>query len=259
MLKSTWDLILQRPPLTEEEKQLEYAELYDRKFSGPDAAVLYALRENNPIKPENAIFDFKELLTTEPLPIENGYCSLPNGGGYAAVRTEFRGITVEQYNWWRKWRFDCSAADEQIRYKLWCPGSHIVQVHQPSEMAIEDIGLGPEEFHFNGRLTKEDLFDAETLKLAEGFDFHLSVTKVYSPHNPVDGMYGIVLHVIRATEYGFEMRSRFWQGYTVEGGKLVCKLKPGEAVHPDFPYLIAHHCANEMSSLRELIPLVYKK
>ncbi len=259
MKKSTWDLILERPLLTDEEKQLEFAELYDRTFMGPDAKVLYALRENNPIKPEDAIFDFKELLTTNSLPVENGYCNLPNGGGYAAVQTEFHGITVEQYNWWRKWRFDCSAENELIRYKLWCPGSHISQVHVPSEIAVEDIGLGPEEFQFLGRLSKEDLFDAETLDLAEQFDFYLSNTKVYAPYNPADGIYGVVLHVIRETEYGFEMRSRFWQGYTVENRQLVCKLKAGEQVHPDYAYLLAHHCANEMASLRELIPLAYQK
>lgn len=54
------------------------------------------------------------------LPSENGWTRLKDGSAYVAVKTFFRGATIEMIDLWFEW----TQREEDIRYKIWCPGAH---------------------------------------------------------------------------------------------------------------------------------------
>lgn len=251
-MKNTWHLQLDRKKLNSDEEKFPFSELYYRQLNGPDADVLYSIEYGNEMDDSYANLDLKELLLPGYLPVECGYCHLKNGGAYVAVKTEFRNLDVEMYNYWRKWRFNCSKEEAVLRYKLWCPGSHISETLDPG-ITIEDIGCGPETFVFIERMSSEKLFGKEELENSPIIDVFGSYAYVGKDNLPI-----VILHHTRSIEQGFEIRSRFWLGYGVENKQLVFKMNKQHKIDKDFPYLLAQHNANEMANLRSLLPVVWK-
>ncbi len=259
MMKNSFNLQDARGKLKPEEEKYELSELFYRHLPGPDAEVLYGIEYHKEMDPADAQLDVKDLLAPGYCKRENGYCNLPNGGAYVAVRTTFMGIEPEMYNYWRKWRHDCSAEEADLRFKLWCPGSHDYLFSIPSGDGGKDIPAGfTEDLGYgNETLTTEIQVKPETLYEKEEFE--------QSPMVSIHGGGGICgerlpyvgLHHIRMIEGGFEIRSRFWFGYTLEDGKLKFAKPEDLQLDPEFVYAYAHHVANEMANLRTLLPAVW--
>ena len=58
-----------------------------------------------PCDPSKAIYpeQMNDLLNPGDLAVEIGWCSLPNGAGFVAVRHVYPDITAEMIDWWFAW------------------------------------------------------------------------------------------------------------------------------------------------------------
>ena len=263
-------------PLTEAERKMPYADFYDRPSATLPKAVLDRIN-NNTYQPKDALRfeNLNDLLLPGYLPMETGFCRMPNGSFFVAVRTEFTNATSEMINWWFDWH-----AKEPLRYRIWYPEAHFgismkdkeSHQHTPDALPywhtthypIEDVGLGsetiaihflpPAEFGFDS--ARFDEANIETVICAKVG----SVTKNVAQHTKM-------CHVVRRYEGGLEMRSRFWLGDEVRlppffGSKLAEKVANTRLMrHLLLPaktgYVMAMHCAQEYNNLAQILPELY--
>jgi hypothetical protein len=214
------------------------------------------------------------LLEPGYLSMETGHARSSDGMIRVAVLTEFPGATGEMIDWWFGWH-----GVETARYKLWHPQAHLfsqTRYQRASEVGLSDrakyIGntsyvdeyvgplihrlairfVEPREFGFS-----EDLFEQAGVSTA--ICAHVGFSNV-----PVDT--GHLVHLIRETTNGCEMRSRFWLG------DIHLRPLPGQSpldhvlslpflrrrLAPD--QLGAHllvHCAEEMNHLAGFLPELF--
>lgn len=241
-----------------------------RPMTRPEVEVMRAI-ESGPLDPRKALdlADVQRLLDPGELPGETGWCTLPEGVGYVAVRTPMPGVTGEMVDWWFDWH-----AREAIRYRIWHPEAHRDNslqapahpgakahwgaVHHP----VEDIGIGvvharieflaPSEMGF----ADDALGDARVATIVCGYagDDRRRVR-----HTP---MYHVFLNV----GGGVVLRSRFWLGAALRPygplGPLGERLLNRPAVRARtlparLPRALARHCAEEYANLAALLPELY--
>ena len=196
------------------------------------------------------------------LPLEAGFCSLPDGGGTLANLTKMPDVTPEMFDWWFAWH-----GLEPLRYKIWNHEDHYYCLTQNPEKALdktlsmkerywdtmhdvkEDTGLGMEHIWINFRNPADIGFDPEKLKYFDG-----TIVCAGNEHNPV-----IMCHFLRPAKEGCELRTRFWFGYSVIGGKPV-KVIPDGFTFPLMPVqaLLAHNI-KEFTNLAAILPELYEK
>ena len=260
-----------RRELTAEEKALPYAKYYYKdmaKIPEEDLALVNA----GPIDPKDAlpITEAAHLLDDGYLPVENGFCVMPDGTGFAATKVFMPGVTTEMIDWWFNWH-----PLEGLRYAIWCPVAHdgisaktpeahkdssgtplhvrnIGRVHYPVEgfdlagaQLIEIAFYKPEIFG----ITKEDV-EASSLST-----FEIATCQNLKPRIPVN----IFFHAIREVPGGIEYRSRYWLKYTVKNGKPVKSGMP--LPNRDQLYYMARcnciHSLTEYNNLASILPSLY--
>jgi hypothetical protein len=213
------------------------------------------------------------LLDAGYLEMETGYGRLDNGMLYVAALTDMPGVTGDMIDWWFAWH------DTDKAYTLWHPRDHISAVWtkapdrnqswreqyigNTSEI-IEYIGskLGYLNVSFKAPRTYLDVtrFGAagiETAVCARGGDRQ---ENVWAAH---------LIHLIRKTERGVEMRSRFWLGdvdASPKGllGSLITPIMNTKFVRmhklPDnLGRDLMLHCAEEMLHLGKILPELFKR
>ena len=190
---------------------------------------------------------------------ENGYGYLRRGGFQVSVCTDMPGVTTAMWDWWFGWH-----GSDSRRYKLWHPRAHVAA-------RWADDGNG----HWVGRtsLVEEYLGSAYTkaaiqfvaptvLGLGETGDDLAVCARLGSGQVPVD--IGWLVHHVRATAGGAEMRSRFWMGgphIGVRGGNRLADsvIRPIAARQLPEPRDLLVHCAQEMNHLAEFLPALYQQ
>ena len=207
-------------------------------------------------------YDMNKLFEPGYLPLEAGFCNLPDGGGMLANLTDMPGVTVEMFDWWFAWH-----GLEPMRYKIWNHDDHYYCLTRNPEISSdrslpmkqrywntihdvrEDVGLGMEYIVINFRNPADIGFDPALLK-----DFKGTIVCAGNEHNPV-----IMCHFVRPTERGVELRTRFWMGYSVIGGKPV-KVIPDGMQFPLIPVqaLLAHNI-KEFTNLAAILPGLYEE
>ena len=95
-------------------------EYLTRPLTPPDPALLDAI-ERGPLDPGQAQSqeDVDLLLGPAELPGECGWCLLPDGCGYVAMRTVMPGVTAAMVDWWFDWH-----PRDPVRYRVWHPLAH---------------------------------------------------------------------------------------------------------------------------------------
>jgi phloretin hydrolase len=250
-----------------------------RPLSPPDPAVLAAV-QRGPIDPRDALrlTDVDRLLDPAPLAAETGWCTLPDGVGYVAVRTAMPGVSAEMVDWWFDWH-----PRDPDRYRVWhplahrdnsldqpraAPGrdaarkAHWGAVHHP----VEDVGLGvvhariafarPSRLGFSG----DALDDRRVGTIVCGFagDDRRRVR-----HTPM-------IHVFLAAPDGLTLRSRFWLGAALRpylpeplaGFGEWALNRPAirhRALPAGTPRALARHCAEEFANLAALLPELHAR
>lgn len=244
----------------------------------PDPAVLAAIGAG-PIDPADALprDALDRLLDPAPLPVESGWCWLPDGVGYVAVRTAMPGVSGQMIDWW----FDWHPRDPQ-RYRAWHPRAHLDNrldppapgaspakahwgaVHHP----VEDVGTGavhariafcpPRELGF----ASDALEDPRVATIVCGWagDDRRRVR-----HTPMAHVF-----LRDPNGEGVVLRSRFWLGAAVRpyapaplaalGERLLNTRRARRMTLPrEIPRALATHCAEEFANLAALLPELHAR
>lgn len=250
-------------------------EQYLERPMAPVSADVLAAIDAGPIDPADALTvdEIDRLLDPAPLPAEIGWCWMPDGVGYVAMRSELPPGPHAMAEWWFEWH-----PVEDIRYRIWHPKAHVAnRVDRPdrplersywdvTHHPVEDIGTGvehlriefkrPQQLGFsNGALGKSGVagivggFVGDDRKRAR----HTRMVHVFLEH-PATG--------------GYVLRSRFWIGSILRPylpapvaspvAKLINRRFFRDRLIPrNAPRGLAHHCAEEYTQLAAILPDLY--
>ncbi len=238
----------------------------------PAPAVTQAIAAG-PIDPADSLGrrDLDRLRDPAPCAAEVGWCTLPDGVAYAAVRTEMPGVTGEMIEWWFDWH-----PRDSLRYQIWFPGAHESTRFEPPPSAsrrahwgavhypVEDIGLGMDPLRIAFLPPSQLGFASDALD-----DPHVATI--------VGGLVGderrhvqhtLMTHVFLTAADGVVLRSRFWIGAALRPyaprpvADLAARVLVRHAVRKRLvpartPLAMATHCAAEYANLAGLLPELY--
>jgi len=222
--------------------------------------------------------DANALLERGYLAMENGYARLDDAMLYVAAHTPMPGVTGEMIDWWFAWH-----GEESARYQLWHPRDHIsARWRQPVSWAGGDReqwqrlyrgNVSEVDEYVGSTLMRLSIAFAEPSEYLDGSRFEASATetvvcaRTYSRKENVAA--GHVLHQIRRTNDGVEMRSRFWLAdfdsseLPVIGSLLHPLLNSRPMRRTLVPNGVGRdlllHCAEEMTHLAEFLPALFQR
>jgi len=222
--------------------------------------------------------DLDRLLDPEPLAAETGWCTLDDGCGYVAVRTEMPGLDAEMVDWWFDWH-----PHDALRYRVWCPRDHEgTGFEAGSEMArrppgakpfwgtthfpVEDIGVGMRRiriaFHRPSLLGfSSDVLDDPRVG---------TVVAGYSGDPKLHVQHTLMVHVFLAAPDGLVLRSHFWLGAVMRpdlpepladlGARLLNRRAVRQRAIPgNAPAGLADHCGREYAHLASILPELHER
>ena len=245
-----------------------------RPLSPPDPALLAALG-SGPIDPAEALApaDLDRLLDPDPLAVESGWCTLPDGVGYVAVRTQMPAVDAAMVDWWFDWH-----PRDPLRYRVWHPLAHSDNsVEPPAEPGakahwgavhhpVEDVGTGtvhariafvpPSRLGFSGDALDDPA--VATIVCAEVGDDRRRLRHT------------VMAHVFLVAGDGVVLRSHFWLGAAIRpylpsplaglGERALNRPTVRRAALPKgLPAALARHCAEEYANLAVLLPELYER
>jgi hypothetical protein len=213
------------------------------------------------------------LLEPGALPLENGFTRLANGQLFVAVLTRMPRVTPAMIDWWFGWHYM-----ESQRYKLWHPRAHVSNAAE--RMIGDDPSLSDREKYLHNPNYVTEYVGSELLDITITFrdaSEWLDVSRFAAAgvgtalcgsvalRKPAV-VIGHLLHLIRASDDGCEMRSRFWLGgIEIQGGRAAGLLNPlagsrfaARRAAPDaLGRDMVVHCAMEMNHLAGFLPDLY--
>ena len=216
-----------------------------------------------------------QLLEPGYLPLETGYTRLANGQVFVAVLTDMPGVSGEMIDWWFGWH-----GNENQRYKLWHPRAHM-KVSMEKDLAAES-GITDREKYVGNVSYVEEYIGGESLPISIAFhspaDSHLDESKFEQARvqTAVCARIGFttsnlnfsrVIHLIRETDRGCEMRSRFWLGdvalralpeRSAVNRMLGSRFVASRAGKLEIGRDLLVHCSMEMNHLASFLPNLYR-
>ncbi|MBN1849662.1 MAG: hypothetical protein JW932_13880 [Deltaproteobacteria bacterium] len=184
--------------------------------------------------------DVNQLLKPGYMPIETGYYQLPSGHIHVAVLTRMPGSKGRMVDWWFEYHLD-SAAYEMWRLKPPETLKSIKRNKQGSYIGTNQILLeDPDQGDIKLRVHFHD--PSEFLDVSRFEETHTGAAICANVYNFEKVPLGRTIHFVRDTDFGCEMRSRFWlyQASEIEGRHLM------------------QHCIERMGYLADLLPELYK-
>jgi hypothetical protein len=203
---------------------------------------------------------------------ENGYAIDRDGSMRVALRTPMPGVSPEMWDWWFGWH-----GSDSRRYKLWHPRAHL-----HAEWGDGDDAGRRGRDRYVGRTSFVDEYLGSTLaraaiqfvrpsvmgfneaKLADPTEQTAVCARLGSSDQPVD--IGWLVHHVRATDGGAEMRSRFWLGghhiaprRDIPGAGRIVRAVGQRMLAPSAQSAseLLIHCAQEMGHLAGFLPDLY--
>jgi hypothetical protein len=197
--------------------------------------------------------------------VETGYAYAPDGSLNVCVLTKMPRVAPRMWDWWFGWH-----GSHSNRYKLWHPKAHkSAQWADGREDVPEYVGRTSMIHEYIGKnLAKASIRFIPPAEL--GFNAPANLDKevficarVGYTHVPLD--FGWLLHHVRATSDGAEMRSRFWMGgqhieFRLPGAppKMLAKVLQKVVPMPEQQGIdLLTHCAEEMNHLAGFLPEIY--
>ena len=219
------------------------------------------------------ISEANQLLDPGYLPMENGFTRLDNGQVFVSILTKMPGVTGEMFDWWMAWH-----SMEDQRYKLWHPRAH--QTNRSEKMNGDNLSLSDREKYLHNPNYLSEYVGGECLDLVLSFfepseildatrfeqaNIGTAICGVVGYQNkPIN--FAALIHLIRETDEGCELRSRFWLGKVeirgvptsgilnkIAGSKFVA----GNAIPIETGREMLVHCAMEMNQLASFLPELY--
>ncbi|MGD0277588.1 MAG: hypothetical protein ABSB79_16355 [Syntrophales bacterium] len=192
---------------------------------------------------EFPIEDANRLLEPGYLPIESGYKLLSNGQYHVCALTPMPRCKGKMIHWWFGWIGDTE------RYKLWHPHDHVLGEWEGKREPDQYIGASHIAHEYiGGEMAKLKITFCEPSEFMDTSRFAaLGVTavsaRVYLLEMP-DMQVATLIHFIRDTDFGCEMRSQFW--IHVPGADDIARGNH-------------QHCIEEMGNLATFLPELYAK
>jgi hypothetical protein len=239
-----------------------FADFFQPEMASLPRHVAEALEHGPQAGPMLPAFDEANALLEEGhQQTENGYGVLRDGGICVCVRTDMRDVAPGMWEWWFGWH-----GGDSRRYKLWHPRAHV--------SAKWSDGSGDGSYIGRTSLVQEYLGSAfarpaiqfvapSVLGLNSLGDNEVAIcARLGSSDVPVD--VGWLVHHVRQTADGAEMRSRFWMGgrhVALRAGKSLADraLRPIAARQLPDPRDLMVHCAQEMNHLAGFLPALYER
>ncbi len=253
-----------RTKLTEEEKSsTPYAKFFDLPVPVPSEENIMALLPGKAIDPSAAILpeNVSRLFAPGYLECENGYCMLPQGFGFSAVRIDMPDVQPEMMRFWFPWY-----TSNTVHYKTWLPDMHVEMCHEEQgHSAIENLGWGAKRVVL-GRskpFSPQDFGVANPLESDPDFVMLLGgVNPVYEPgsdyFNEEPQSISTSVNYFRRKGNGMELRIRSWTGVSYRNGQYTLE-KPLDPVPlaERVRWRACHH-AWEWSRMAALLPEIYQ-
>ncbi|MEU6083320.1 hypothetical protein [Streptomyces sp. NPDC047108] len=212
------------------------------------------------------------LLVGDQEPVETGYALGTDGSMCVAVHTPMPEVTPAMWDWWFSWH-----GDDTRKYKLWHPRAHVF-----AQWADDGTHSGPRSYI--GRTSFVDEYIGSTLTraaisfvpparlglgeslLADPARATAICARIGLSGHPLDA--GHLLHHVRRTAGGSEMRSRFWIG-----GRYAAPRTRIGALNRPLPSFVGRmaartaqdaadllvHCAQEMAHLAAFLPRIHEE
>jgi 2,4-diacetylphloroglucinol hydrolase len=197
-----------------------YAHYFDPQMYVRDE-VLPALQQ--PMDVRHALTtspaDLNRLLEPGHHAVETGYCEMPDGSAYTASLTHFPGCTPDMLAWWMWWH-----SVEPERYVLWFPWCHVSVKRNDLAQALAP-GLSHEQRYIGSKHIITEYIGSEKMRIVIDFVDPKELgmdTARFAEAGIVAHACGHVsfqfppmrvatmVHLVRATADGFELRSRYW-------------------------------------------------
>lgn len=200
-------------------------------------------------------------------PIEDGYALCSSGAMHLAIGTPMPGVTPAMIDWWFGWH-----GDRPERYKLWHPQAHVHAqwlVAPPTgtrgrarylgHTSIVDEYVGSELGRYAIRFVTPASLGLVDSRIEAGEDTMICARVGLADH-PIDA--GWLVHHVRRTAAGSQMRSRFWiggpyasaRGRSVVGALLIPAARLLLRPHESDARALLVHCAQEMAHLAAFLP-----
>ena len=219
------------------------------------------------------VTEANQLLAPGYLALENGFTRLENGQILVAVLTRMPRVTAKMIDWWFGWHYM-----EPQRYKLWHPRAHVL--NKAINMIGDDPNIPDREKYLRNPNYVTEYVGGDSLNLvitfseaSEFFDTSrfqeatvgTAVCGVVGFQNPPLA-FGILIHLIRETDDGCEMRSRFWLGRLEIRGlpttgflnrMASSKFVARHVVSTKLGRDMLVHCGMEMNHLASSLPNLY--
>jgi hypothetical protein len=243
-----------------------------RPLAPADPAALEAIAAG-PVDPRTTLplEGIERLRDPAPLAVETGWCTLPDGVGFVAVRTPMPSLSAAMVDWWFDWH-----PRDPLRYRAWHPRAHSSNAIEPPRAAaakahwgavhhpVENVGTGqvrariafapPSELGF----ADDALDDPRVGTIVCGWVGD-DIRRV---------RHSAMAHVFLAGERGLVLRSHFWLGAAIRpyapnriaapAERLLNRRAVRRAALPvGLPEALARHCAEEYANLAAILPELY--
>ncbi|GAA0949710.1 hypothetical protein GCM10009554_48680 [Kribbella koreensis] len=217
--------------------------------------------------------------------METGWTRVP-GGLMISVLTDMPGVTGQMWDWWFGWH-----STETARYKLWYPDAH--QFSALGEDRSADRTLTDRQRYIDNVSYVDEYVGGSLQRLAIRFTDpkRLGFDEPGSGHAVICARVGLsqypvaqgwLIHQVRPTSAGAEMRSRFFldstevldlpdhslpgRGATLLTGRTARKLGGSalprlgrKVLGPTFGQDLLYHCGAEMNHLASFLPQLHEE
>ena len=202
--------------------------------------------------------DANRLLEAGSLPLEAGYVRLNDGQLHVAVWTSMFGCKGHMVDWW----FGFLETTEQ--YRWWHPTDHVFQevVERPAPGRYVGATHNVHEY-IGGELQKLKIHFRDPSRYLDTSRFKEAGVSaaVCARVGPLGAPFwaGHLIHLCWDTDYGCEMRSRFWLG-DFDPPEIAPGREGRLALFPDtVGSALLKHCHEEITYLAALLPELYAK
>ena len=245
-------------PVTPEERRSPLYKYFERDIAPTPPEVVERIMQGG-FDPAGILMpaDMNRLFDDGYLPGEFGWWQLPDGGLMIANHTPMPGVTPEMFDWWFAWH-----GLNSMRYKIWDKDDHYYCQTQNPEISLDSSRSMKERYWNTVHDIQEALlpgqepvgvrlnfvppqvvgFDPERLR-----DFKGTIVCTPGP--------AIMVHFVRPTADGCELRTRFWMGYQAVDGKPV-RISEFAAVDMAAKAMLIHN-VKEFTHLAKILPEVY--
>lgn len=259
-----------RRELTEEEKALPYSKYYYKDMAKIPQEDLDFINKG-PVD-KNLALNYDDLSSLAKLfdngylAVENGYCSMGDGSGFAASKVFMKDVTLEMLDWWFNWH-----PLHDLRYAIWCPVAHNgIQAKTPYAH-LDNTGVNLRERNYNKTHYPDEGFNLAYHEIVNiqfkdpkdlGFEIennHVFLANVTKQIGSFEMPITTFIHVAREVEGGVEFRSRYFTRIYIDKNNKFkkAKLKMPETVIINIAKNNCLHSLIEYNNLASILPLVY--